>query len=88
MVDARQLALLSHSGKDCRCAICLQPKQRRDFAEAGSHPYSEDRCAVTPGLHVFSDVPTDLDTINYGAVKYFNGGARYDLFGLNPGTGG
>ena len=24
----------------------------------------------------------------YGAVQYFNGGARCDLFGFSPGTGG
>jgi hypothetical protein len=87
-VDARQLALHSLSGKDCRCAICLAVMQRRDFAEAGSHPHGEVQCASTPGLHGFADVPTYLDTVDYGAARYYNGGARYDLFGLNPGTGG
>ena len=73
-VETRMLVLHSHSGNRCTCKICAAAEQRRDFAEAGSHPHSEDRCATTPGTHSFGDVPTYVDSIDYGAAQYFNGG--------------
>lgn len=87
-VESRTKALNSHSGKRCNCAICLQAKQRRDVAKAGSHPHSEDKCAPTPGLHGFTDMLTYLDAIDYGAQQHFISGARSELFDLNRGTGG
>ena len=66
-VDVRKIALHSHSGSICRCPLCLSAKQRRNAAEVGSHPHGEEKCARTPGLHSFSDLPTYLDFVDYGA---------------------
>ena len=84
--DARKSALHSLSGSRCTCPVCLAAKQRRDFAESGSHPHSESYCASQPGCHSWDDVPSYFDILDYGADQVFNGGARYELFGVNPGT--
>ena len=53
-VEHSKLALHSLSGHRCTCPACATAVQRRDFAEAGSHPHSEHICQVTPGAHQFS----------------------------------
>ena len=79
--EARLEALHSASWKRCSCALCLAAKQRREFAESLSHPHTEQRCQQTPGLHSLNDLPTCIDTIDYGNNQFFNGNARYDPFG-------
>jgi len=82
-VDARKAALHSLSCSPCDCTICGAAKQRRNRAEAGSHPDGNERFRHEPGLHSYSDSPTYYDTIDYGKEVAFTGNCRYDFFGIN-----
>ena len=86
-VESAKAALHSLSGYRCDCPLCRSGKQRRSFAEAGSHPHGEQARAQIPGCHGFGDAPSYADLIDYGSSQQFNGGARYDLFAVSPATG-